>query len=99
MDGRIAFLFEEPLAQILPVARPGPGMVVYVEDFLLLTLLLSRRGRLPSLLSLGRLRLLSHCWLLQMQGLIVTFGVLVAKDSQVTYSADILLDPIEVLAD
>lgn len=34
-----------------------------------------------------------------MQGLIMTFRILVAKDSQVPNSADILLDPIEIFAD
>lgn len=99
MDSRTAFLLEEPLAQILPVAWLGPRVIIYVEDLLFLTFLLSRRGSLPSLFSLNRFGFFGDNWLFQMQGLIMTFRILVAKDSQVPNSADILLDPIEIFAD
>lgn len=98
VDCWITFLLEEPLAEVLLIARLGPAVVIDVEDFLLLSLFLRRRG-LSSLLALCRLGLLCHCWFFQMKSLIVALSIFSAKHSKIPDRSNVLFDPIEILTD
>ncbi len=98
MDRRVSLLLEEPLTQVLLVARLGPTVIVDVEHPLLLPLFLSRRSSL-TLLTLSSLRLLRHYWLLQLKSLIMTLSLLLPEDCQVPDSTNMLLNPVEILAD
>jgi hypothetical protein len=99
VDRGVALLLEEPLAQVLLVARLRPAVLVDVERLLLrLALLLRRRHRL-SLLALRRLRLLRRLWAFEVQGLVVALCVLCLPNPEVPDRPDVLFNPVEVLAD
>jgi hypothetical protein len=98
VDGGVAFLFEEPLAEVLLVARLRPVVVVDVEGLLLLALLLGRRD-LGRLLPLCRFGFLCDYGPFEVQGLVVAFRVFWSEDCEVPDGSDVFLDPVEILAD
>lgn len=97
VDSWIAFLFEEPLTEILLIAGFGPAVVVYVEDLLFLALLLCRRRRL-AFLALSCFWLFGNYWLLEVKGLVVAFRFLCSPYSKVSNWSDVLLNPVEIFA-